>query len=54
MHLKKSYITLTDINHKYKTHTKSKFNNYPTKKTMGKMLRHPLNFQVVAITPFVL
>ena len=54
VHLKKSYITLTNINHKHKTHIKSKFNNYPTKKTMGKMLKHPLNFQAVVITPFVL
>ena len=37
-HLKKSYITLTDINHKHKMHTKSKskFNNYPTKKDKRK------------------
>ena len=36
MHLKKSYITLTNINHKYKMHIKSKFNNYPTKKWQKK------------------
>ena len=35
-HLKKSYITLTSINHKHRTHTKSKFNNYPTKKRQKK------------------